>query len=107
MLKAFVGVVGSAQILNLTGGNLSVLTGKGQYLVTAGFYGSCFMDGNVASCCRNNTLMAPQHGINDGEVCLGAPYQKMHRSLRCSTGFFDEFCCLGTEFVLSVAPRLL
>ena len=107
MLKAFVGVVGTAHILNLAGGNLSVLRGKGQYLVATGFYGSRFVNGNVAPRCRNNSLMASQHGINDGEIGLGAPYQKMYRCLWCSTGFFDKFCCLATEFVLSVAHGLL
>lgn len=107
VLKALVGVVAAAQVPNLGGRNLSVGGWKGQNLVAAGFYGPRLVDGDVATLRRDDSLMAPQNRVDDGEVCLSAPHQKMHCRLWSATFLPDKLCRLLAKFILAVAHRLL
>lgn len=75
---------------HLLGGDFPVLRGEREHLVAGRLDGSGLVAVDVAGVGAQHPLVGPQSGGDDGGVGLGAPHQKLHRSLRGLAQVPDE-----------------
>ena len=91
---------------DLVGGQLAVLAGDSEHLVTCGLYRSGLMDVDVAGLRGNYALMRAQRCADHGEIGLRAAHQEVDAGLRRPAGLPDEFPGLAAELILPIAHGL-
>ena len=106
VFKAGIIPVGQHRVAHLLPGDLSLVGGKRQALVSGALHGPRLMAVNVGGGGAEHPLVGPQRGGNHGKVGLGSTHQKVNPQILPAAGSADLLRRPGAEVVLPIPGGL-
>ena len=91
---------------HLCRGQLAVLGGNCQHLMSGRLHCAGFMDMDMPRICADDALMGPQGSIDHRYIGLGAAHQKVHRKLRIPAQSANFFRSRLAIFIAAVTAGL-